>query len=301
MTLPMPSDHAAPALAASILIVDDDVELCDLVSEYLISQGLRAEAVHDGSVGLDRALSGTYSLVVLDVMLPGVRGFEVLRKIRTVSTIPVVMLTAHGDDVEGIVGLEIGADHYLSKPFNARELAARIHAVLRRASATSANPAAAPSPDLTILGDLEADSRARLVRCNGRSVPLTSVEFELMAAFSKLPGQIIPRDELANASSATAASSCSSIASAIHATVPPAVPASGFPSLIALSASTAAPSLPKIVRTADWLSNSNCHWTAASPIARIATWPASAASRARTIHMAVSSHHSIGYGRLLFH
>jgi two-component system, OmpR family, response regulator CpxR len=194
MMLPMPSDHAAPALAASILIVDDDVELCELVSEYLVSQGLRADAVHDGSVGLGRALSGAYSLIVLDVMLPGMRGFEVLRKIRAVSNVPVVMLTAHGDDVDRIVGLEIGADDYLSKPFNPRELAARIHAVLRRASTATA--VAAPSPDCTILGDLEVDSRARLVRHNGRPVALTSVEFELMAAFSKLPGQVIPRDEL---------------------------------------------------------------------------------------------------------
>jgi len=196
MMLPMPSDHAAPALAASILIVDDDVELCELVSEYLVSQGLRAEAVHDGNVGLGRALSGAYSLIVLDVMLPGMRGFEVLRKIRAVSNVPVVMLTAHGDDVDRIVGLEIGADDYLSKPFNPRELAARIHAVLRRATAAPAITAAAPSPDCTILGDLEVDSRSRLVRHNGRPIPLTSLEFELMAAFSKLPGQVIPRDEL---------------------------------------------------------------------------------------------------------
>ena len=192
MMLPMPSDNAAAAPAASILIVDDDVELCELVSEYLVSQGLRAEAVHDGSVGLGRALSGAYSLIVLDVMLPGIRGFEVLRKIRAVSTVPVVMLTAHGDDVDRIVGLEIGADDYLSKPFNPRELAARIHAVLRR---TSLAPAA-PPPDCTIIGALEVDARARVVRHNGRTVLLTSVEFELLTAFSKLPGQIIPRDEL---------------------------------------------------------------------------------------------------------
>jgi two-component system, OmpR family, response regulator CpxR len=196
MTLPMPSDNPAPALDASILIVDDDVELCELVSEYLVSQGLRAEAVHDGSVGLGRALSGAYSLIVLDVMLPGMRGFEVLRKIRATSTIPVVMLTAHGDDVDRIVGLEIGADDYLAKPFNPRELAARIHAVLRRTSFAPTNPASAPSPDCAILGDLEVDSRARQVRHNGRAVALTSVEFELMTAFSKLPGQVIPRDEL---------------------------------------------------------------------------------------------------------
>ncbi|MFZ3217272.1 MAG: response regulator transcription factor [Candidatus Acidiferrales bacterium] len=192
----MPSENAAPAPAASILVVDDDVELCELVSEYLVSQGLRAEAVHDGATGLERALSGNYSLIVLDVMLPGIRGFEVLRKIRAKSSVPVVMLTAHGDDVDRIVGLEIGADDYLSKPFNPRELAARIHAVLRRSSSAPPRAPAPSAPDFLMLGDLEVDARARVVRHNGRTVPLTSVEFELLSAFSKLPGQVIPRGEL---------------------------------------------------------------------------------------------------------
>src|SRR5271168_5644337 len=194
MMLPMPSDHAAPALAASILIVDDDVELCELVSEYLVSQGLRAEAVHDGSVGLGRALSGAYSLIVLDVMLPGMRGFEVLRKIRAVSTVPVVMLTAHGDDVDRIVGLEIGADDYLSKPFNPRELAARIHAVLRRT--VGGPPTDTLAPVSILLDDIRLDTRARAARHKARDVELTSAEFELLALFFKSPGQVIPREDL---------------------------------------------------------------------------------------------------------
>src|SRR5215469_12231295 len=115
-----------------ILVVDDDVELCSLVSEYLQPEGFQVEAVHDGKAGLARALSGDHLLAVLDVMLPGMNGFEVLRKIRDSSPIPVLLLTARGQDVDRIVGLEIGADDYLPKPFNPREMVARIRAILRR-------------------------------------------------------------------------------------------------------------------------------------------------------------------------
>src|SRR5258705_5107970 len=116
-----------------ILVVDDDIELCGLVQEYLTSEGFKSEAVHDGELGLQRGLSGEYALAVLDVMLPGINGFEVLRRLRSVSKIPVLLLTARGEDVYRIVGLEIGADDYLPKPFNPRELVARIRAIVRRA------------------------------------------------------------------------------------------------------------------------------------------------------------------------
>src|SRR5579885_3604064 len=118
-----------------ILVIDDDVELCALVAEYLEPEGLQIEPVYDGNRGLERALSGDHLLVVLDVMLPGLNGFDVLRKIRNSSKIPVLLLTARGQDVDRIVGLEIGASHYLPKPFNPRELVARIRAVLRRSQA----------------------------------------------------------------------------------------------------------------------------------------------------------------------
>src|SRR6266404_3910566 len=111
-----------------VLVVDDDIELCALVQEYLTAEGFSLKAVHDG----EQALTGEYTLVVLDVMLPGINGFEVLRRIRSVSKIPVLLLTARGEDVDRIVGLEIGADDYLPKPFNPRELVARIRAILRR-------------------------------------------------------------------------------------------------------------------------------------------------------------------------
>src|SRR3974390_1696397 len=118
-----------------VLIVDDDVELCGLVQGYLATEGFTAKAVHDGEQGLQQALAGEHALVVLDVILPGINGFEVLRRIRSVSKVPVLLLTARGEDVDRIVGLEIGADDYLPKPFNPRELLARMVAGLRPRSA----------------------------------------------------------------------------------------------------------------------------------------------------------------------
>ncbi len=123
-----------------ILIIDDDVELCTLVGEYLQAEGFVVESVHDGENGLQRATAGGYLLVVLDVMLPGINGFEVLRRIRATSRLPVLLLTARGEDVDRIVGLEIGADDYLPKPFNPRELVARIRAILRRTRSDKSAP-----------------------------------------------------------------------------------------------------------------------------------------------------------------
>src|SRR6185295_8365421 len=115
-----------------ILVVDDDMDLCELLAKYLRHEGFEVEMVHDGEQGVERAMSGDYTLVVLDVMLPGLNGFDVLSNIRRKSGVPVLMLTARGDDVDRIVGLEMGADDYLQKPFNPRELIARINAVMRR-------------------------------------------------------------------------------------------------------------------------------------------------------------------------
>jgi two-component system response regulator CpxR len=179
---------------ARVLVVDDDVELCELVGQYLRSQGFEVDATHNGTAGVETALKGEYSLVILDVMLPGIRGFEALRQIRAKSAIPVIMLTAHGDDVDRIVGLEIGADDYLPKPFNPRELAARIHAVLRRSAAGTAKDLAARGS--IVLDDIRLDTRARSARHNTREVELTAVEFELLALFLKSPGQVLPREEL---------------------------------------------------------------------------------------------------------
>jgi two-component system, OmpR family, response regulator CpxR len=180
-----------------ILIIDDDVELCHLVGEYLQAEGFTIDCVHDGESGLKKANAGEYLLAVLDVMLPGINGFEVLRRIRATSRLPVLLLTARGEDVDRIVGLEIGADDYLPKPFNPRELVARIRAVLRR---THGEGGALPSaPDVVRVGEVELDPATRTVRLDGKPVDLTSVEFNLLEVLLREAGRVVPRERLVNA------------------------------------------------------------------------------------------------------
>jgi two-component system response regulator CpxR len=178
-----------------VLVVDDDVELCSLVQEYLTAEGFTLKAVHDGEQGLQKALTGEYSMVVLDVMLPGINGFEVLRRIRSVSKIPVLLLTARGEDVDRIVGLEIGADDYLPKPFNPRELVARIRAILRRTKPGSADG----EPEILSVGDVELDPATRSVQRAGQPVDLTSVEFNLLEVLLREAGRVVTRERLVNA------------------------------------------------------------------------------------------------------
>lgn len=173
-----------------ILIIDDDRELCELVMEYLQPEGFKVDRVHAGVEGLRKALSGEYALIVLDVILPGLNGFEVLKQVRAQSRTPALMLTARGHDVDRIAGLELGADDYLAKPFNPRELLARIRAILRRAS-----PGPAARKRL-IVGDLELDTGARLVRRAGKTVELTSVEFSLLEVLLRAAGRVVSREEL---------------------------------------------------------------------------------------------------------
>jgi two-component system, OmpR family, response regulator CpxR len=180
-----------------ILVIDDDVELCSLVGEYLAAEGFQIESVHDGERGLQRALSGDYVLVVLDVMLPGINGFEVLRRIRNGSRIPVLLLTARGEDVDRIVGLEIGADDYLPKPFNPRELVARIHAILRR-TGSAEKPQKAQLAEILRVGDIELDPATRTVRQAGKLVELTSVEFNLLQVLLSEAGRVVTRERLAD-------------------------------------------------------------------------------------------------------
>lgn len=182
-----------------ILIVDDDCELCSLVSEYLAPEGFRVESVHDGETGLQRALGGNYLLIVLDVMLPGMSGFDVLRRIRATSRIPVLLLTARGEDVDRIVGLEIGADDYLPKPFNPRELVARIRAVLRRTSADPKGVGSPNAPEILRIGDIELDPATRTVKHGGQPVELTSVEFNLLEVLLREAGRVVTREELVSA------------------------------------------------------------------------------------------------------
>ena len=146
-----------------ILVIDDDVELCELLTDYLGPEGFEVEVVHNSEKGIERALSGEHDFVVLDVMLPGVSGFEVLRTVRKSSGIPVLMLTARGEDVDRIVGLEMGGDDYLPKPFNPRELVARIRAIQRRGETKQEEKVqTVPVKRLTV-GDVELDTRGTRV------------------------------------------------------------------------------------------------------------------------------------------
>jgi DNA-binding response OmpR family regulator len=175
-----------------ILIIDDDEELCELVSEYLTVEGFEIECVNDGATGLDRALSGEYDMAILDVMLPKMNGFDVLRNLREQSKLPVIMLTARGDDMERIVGLEIGADDYLPKPFNPRELAARLRAILRR---TVVDDEQGASEKLDVDG-IQISAASRVAVCDGKELNLTSVEFGLLLELVKEAGKIVKKEDL---------------------------------------------------------------------------------------------------------
>jgi len=177
-----------------ILIIDDDEELCELVSEYLTVEGFETEAVHDGESGLKRALSNEYDLITLDVMLPKKNGFDVLRELRQTSKIPVLMLTARGDDMERIAGLEIGADDYLPKPFNPRELVARLRAILRRVQ-TEQESSQIEINKLQV-DDVEIRISARSALKNGQDLGLTSVEFDLLAELLRHAGKVIKKEDL---------------------------------------------------------------------------------------------------------
>src|SRR5579863_7234146 len=171
-----------------VLLVDDDVQLCKLLAERLATEGFTMDTMHDGTRGLERALALDYALVVLDLMLPGMGGLDVLRRLRKVSPVPVLILTARGEDSDRILGLEMGADDYVPKPFNPRELIARIRAILRRTS-IPANPA---SP--LVVGDLRLDPRAREVWLKDAALNLTSVEFTLLETFLRDAGKILSRE-----------------------------------------------------------------------------------------------------------
>lgn len=177
-----------------LLMIDDDLELSELLTEFLSVEGFAIETAHDGETGAKKAIEGSYALIVLDVMLPGFNGFEVLRRIRAVRRTPVLMLTARGDDVDRIVGLELGADDYLPKPFNPRELVARIRAILRRA-----NPEPMPTtqPERLTVADVALDFGTRTVRRNGELIDLTTVEFDLLALLLREAGHVVSREDLA--------------------------------------------------------------------------------------------------------
>jgi two-component system, OmpR family, response regulator CpxR len=181
-------------VASEILVIDDDVELCELLTEYLGAEGFRVNAVHDGREGLAALASSEPALVVLDVMLPGLNGFDVLRRLRERSSVPVLMLTARGQDVDRIVGLEMGADDYLAKPFNPRELVARIRAIQRRLERSDGRAGG----EVIVVGDVELRVASRTVRRAGEEIALTSAELTLLEVLLRAAGDVVSREDLSS-------------------------------------------------------------------------------------------------------
>jgi DNA-binding response OmpR family regulator len=180
--------------APRILLVDDDPTIADVVTRYLERDGFAVDVARDGQAALDAALSDAPDLVVLDLMLPKVDGFEVCRRLRALAPVPVIMLTARGDESDRIIGLDLGADDYIAKPFSPRELVSRVRAVLRRAS----GPLAPPTPGLPVLvdGDLRVDVLAREATRDGAPIHLTARELELLVFLMRHPRQAFRRDAL---------------------------------------------------------------------------------------------------------
>jgi len=186
MTRPSPEPSAA-----RLLLVDDDVELCALMREFFAGEGVEVETAHDGRRGLARALAGGHDLVLLDVMMPEVDGFEVLRQVRRQSRVPVIMLTARTAEADRVAGLDAGADDYLPKPFGPRELLARVRAVLRRSGA-----AAGTQPGAVEVAGVRLDPGTRGVTVDGRTVELTTTEFDLLELLMRSAGRVVSRREM---------------------------------------------------------------------------------------------------------
>jgi len=197
MPLPMiPPDSHSPAGNAPtrVLLIDDDRKLCRLIADYLDSMGYSVTSVHTGPEGVEAATSEAWSAVILDVMLPGLDGFEVLKQIRRQSDVPVLMLTARGDEADRIVGLEIGADDYVPKTFSTRELLARLRAVTRRA--TRPISGGEQMAVELVVGPLRVYPDARKASLGGAPLTLTPVEFDLLACLARAPGRIRTREQL---------------------------------------------------------------------------------------------------------
>jgi len=176
-----------------ILIIDDDTELSSMLGEYLSVEGFNIEHAYDGQQGVEKITSTHFDAIILDVMMPKLDGFEVLRRIRSESSVPVLMLTAKGDDVDRIVGLEMGADDYLPKPFNPRELLARLRAVLRRAQGSELK---SQKEHIQRIGPLEINPSSRSAIANGQTLDLTSTEFNLLQTLVQQVGQVVSKEKL---------------------------------------------------------------------------------------------------------
>lgn len=176
-----------------VLLVDDDVTYCRLLQEYLEGESMEVALVHDGAVALEELEAAPADILVLDVMLPGKSGLEVLRAVRNTGETPVLMLTARGDDIDRIVGLELGADDYVPKPCHPREVAARIRAILRRAAPAAASTETEP---WLRVEDVELLTTDRVVRIGGASVPLTSTEYQILEVLIRRAGGVVSKEEL---------------------------------------------------------------------------------------------------------
>ncbi len=175
-----------------VLLIDDDVRLFELLERYLSEHDIVLSHAPDGPRGLAELDHGAYDAAFVDVMMPGMDGLEVLRRVRAKSAVPIVMLTARGDDTDRIVGLELGADDYVPKPFNPRELLARLRAVMRRAQTTVVS-------ERVEVQDLTLDVGARVARLGDDEIDLTGIEFDILAALARRAGRVVPRDALLEA------------------------------------------------------------------------------------------------------
>ena len=189
----MVHDGRAPAASQSILLVEDDADLCSLMSDFFAQNGFQLETRHDGPGGLARALEARFDLILLDVMLPNLDGFEILKQIRRRSAVPVIMLTARTEQRDRIAGLDGGADDYLPKPFAPHELLARVRAVLRRSA-----PGFAVKSDIISVGDIKLNPQTREVWNNRQPVEITSIEFDILDLLMRSAGRVVSRDELAS-------------------------------------------------------------------------------------------------------
>ena len=177
-------------MSADILIIDDDQELGEMLREFLAPDHLKLTARHTGEDGLKTLETQNFDLLILDIMMPGMSGLDVLKELRKKSDVPVIMLTARGEDIDRILGLEFGADDYIAKPFNPRELVARIKAILRRV------PLGRSDENRQVVGALELDTRTRTVTANGESVRLTGTEFEILRCIIDSQGGVVSREFL---------------------------------------------------------------------------------------------------------
>ncbi len=190
-----PSLHPAGRDGLRVLVIDDDEDLCQLTADYLAPLGFRVEMAHTGDAGAKRAITEPWHAVILDVMMPDVDGFEVLRRIREKTKVPVLMLTGRGDEVDRVVGLELGADDYLPKTFSSRELLARLRAVVRRAGWVQDSPPSLPMLEV-VAGPLRISSDTHTAMLGDQPLTLTRTEFELLLVLARAKGRVKSRDQL---------------------------------------------------------------------------------------------------------